>query len=242
MTSVPRIVDLTRSLHHLGPCTATQPRPMIFPTVTHESTRPRFDDAFSIASMGFVLSDHSGTHVDAWSHLSDEPDAATIDRMALTDFAARGVVVDVTDADGPAVTGEQFCGRVGSAVDRHGVTAVLLRTGAVLDALADPDGYLEGFRGVGADVVAALVDKGVRLLGTDARSIDPAATEHGAGGLPAHRSCLTARMVVCENLVLADAPADEPFLFLALPLKLTGATGSPVRAVALFDQDQGKRS
>jgi arylformamidase len=210
---------------------------MMFPTVTHETTRPRYDGALSIASMGLLLSDHAGTHVDAWSHLTDEPGAATIDQMALGDFVATAVVVDVGDAGRPA-TGPAVRARVDAALDRADAEAVLFRTGAVAEAADDVAGYLEGFRGLGADLIEQLAGRGVRLVGTDARSIDPADAEHGADGLPAHRACLLARMVVCENLDLREAPAGEPFTFLALPLKLAGCTGSPVRAVALLDSER----
>jgi kynurenine formamidase len=232
---MPQIFDLTRPLNHLGPSTHTQPRPVIFQTVTHDSTRDRYGGALSIASMGFLLSDHAGTHVDAWTHLTDEPGAASIDRMPLSDFVARAVVIDVTDAQSSAATGEQICTRVTGAIERHRVEAVLFRTGAVRNALADPEGYLEGFRGIGADVVLAAAARGIRLIGTDARSLDPASAERGPDGLPAHRACLEKQVVVCENLDLVEAPDDQPFLFLALPLRLTGCTGSPVRAVALLD-------
>lgn len=229
-----RIIDLTRTLRHLGPSTKTQPVPMMFPTVTHETTRPRYDGALSIASMGILLSDHAGTHVDAWSHLTDEPGAATIDEMKLGDFAARAVVVDVSDAGRPA-TGTAICERIDAAIEATSAEAVLFRTGAVAEATDDFEGYLEGFRGLGADLIEHLAARGIRLVGTDARSIDPAEAEHGADGLPAHRACLRARIVICENLDLRAAPVAAPFTFLALPLKLAGCTGSPVRAVALLD-------
>lgn len=234
-----RIVDLTRTLRHLGPSTRTQPVPMMFPTVTHESTRPRYDGALSIASMGILLSDHAGTHVDAWSHLSDEPGTASIDEMPLAGFTARAVVVDVSDAGRPSATGPAVLDLVDAVLDRaESVEAVLFRTGAVPEPSEDVEGYLEGFRGIGADVIERLAARRVRLVGTDARSLDPAEAEHGADGLPAHRACLQARIVVCENLDLRAAPVETPFTFFALPLKLAGCTGSPVRAVALLDQSR----
>lgn len=235
MISGVRIIDLTRPLHHLGPSTGTQPRPMIFPTVTHESTRSRYEGAFSIASMGLVLSDHAGTHVDAWSHLSPSEQAESIDLMPLDSFIGEALVVDVSDAEGALATGSDLCARLASVIDRHRPSAVLFRTGAVQDPLADPHGYLERFRGLGADIIECLADHAVRMVGTDARSIDASSAEGGHDGLPAHRACLERRVVVCENLDLSLAPDETPFLFVALPLKLTSGTGSPVRAVALLD-------
>lgn len=215
----------------MGPSTLSQPVPMIWPTLTHERSSVTFDGALSIASMGVLLSDHAGTHVDAWSHMTSEPSATTIDEMPLSDFAGRGVVLDATETS--------VDGRVGAEVFRNGdiprgTQAVLIRTAAVPDPPPDRTTYLERFPGVDPELVRELAHRGVRILGTDARSIDRSDDEVGKNGLPAHMACLELGVVVVENLLLPADLVGKSFTFLALPLRLTGCTGSPVRAVALL--------
>ncbi|MQA97225.1 MAG: cyclase family protein, partial [Streptosporangiales bacterium] len=78
-----------------------------------------------------------------------------------------------------------------------------------------------------------LVESGVRTVGVDALSVDPTPAED----LPAHRVLCGAHAVIVENLTGLDAVLDaqaagRPVEVSALPIRLTGADGAPVRAVA----------
>ncbi|MFD5797679.1 cyclase family protein [Streptomyces diastatochromogenes] len=80
------------------------------------------------------------------------------------------------------------------------------------------------------------VEAGVRTVAVDALSVDPTpqpGDPHADAGLPAHRVLCGAGGVIAENLTglerLVGAEAVEVFLF---PLRLPGADGAPVRAVA----------
>lgn len=219
------IVDLTRTLRHRGPSSRTQPVPMVFPSVTHEQTAPSFEGDFSIASMGLILSDHAGTHVDAWSHLA--PGSASIDEMDLESFIAQATVVDISSLAPGEAAGASIADDVPS-----GAEAVLCRTGAP-EPMDHTPGYHTDFPGLSSAAVDALHERGIRLLGTDARSIDTASSERaGAAGLPAHRACLRHGIVVVENLYLPEHLSGTVFEFMAFPLKIEAATGSPVRAIA----------
>jgi kynurenine formamidase len=78
---------------------------------------------------------------------------------------------------------------------------------------------------------------GVRSIGVDAMSIDETVDdEHPGDGWPCHQRVLGSGGVLLENLAHLDrVDFARPFLS-ALPLRLTGADGSPVRAAA-FDLD-----
>ncbi len=53
---------------------------------------------------------------------------------------------------------------------------------------------------------------------------------------PLHMMMLGAGVLLVENLVQLDrVPLDRPFLFVGLPLRIQGGTGSPIRAVAILD-------
>jgi arylformamidase len=76
------------------------------------------------------------------------------------------------------------------------------------------------------DTVERLADQGVRLIGIDSASIDPADSKP----LPSHQVIRRRGLRVLENLVLDDVPEGD-YELIALPLKLMSADASPVRAV-----------
>jgi arylformamidase len=85
------------------------------------------------------------------------------------------------------------------------------------------DGALSAFA---PDTVALLADRGVVLVGIDTASIDPADSKT----LDSHQVIRRRGLRVLENLVLDDVPEGD-YELIALPLKLTTADASPVRAV-----------
>ena len=76
------------------------------------------------------------------------------------------------------------------------------------------------------DTIEQLADLGVRLVGIDTASIDPAASKE----LPSHQVVRRRGLRVLENLLLDDVPEGD-YELIALPLKLVAADASPVRAV-----------
>ena len=75
-------------------------------------------------------------------------------------------------------------------------------------------------------MLARLADLGLRLIGIDTASIDPADSH----ALHSHQVARTRQLRVLENLVL-DAVPEGDYELIALPLKLMEAEASPVRAV-----------
>jgi len=73
---------------------------------------------------------------------------------------------------------------------------------------------------------ATLSKAGVRLVGTDAASLDPEQSKT----MDAHREIQAGDMRILEGLVLDAVPAGW-YELIALPLKIAGADASPVRAV-----------
>ena len=76
------------------------------------------------------------------------------------------------------------------------------------------------------DTVALLADLGVKLIGIDSASIDPADSK----ALASHQTIRQRGLRVLENLLLDDVPEGD-YELIALPLKLSTADASPVRAV-----------
>lgn len=92
----------------------------------------------------------------------------------------------------------------------------------------DNDEYLRSNPGLSIDAAEYLVEKRINLVGIDTPSIDAAIDE----GFNAHHILLKNGVLIVENLCnLKDLP--DRFKLIVLPLKLRGATGSPVRAIAI---------
>jgi arylformamidase len=99
---------------------------------------------------------------------------------------------------------------------------VLVRT----YAQAPLDRFDDALAAYAADTVERLAASGVKLLGIDTASIDPASSK----ALPSHQAVRRLGLRVLENLVLDDVPEGD-YELIALPLKLIDADASPVRAV-----------
>ncbi len=211
------------------------------------------------ASGVIICMEHSGTHIDALCHQADDlklfggvsvaevEGTAGFTKLAVEEIppiVTRGVLLDVPRAlgvdtldPGYAVTihdVETCCTRQGVEIQRGDV--VLVRTGNGR-FWSDPPRYLAG-PGVSAGASAWLAAKGVLAVGADNMAwdvlgvVDPDLGCH----LPGHLILLARHGIyIIENLqleALANACAYQ-FTFVCTPLKFVGATGSPVRPIAL---------
>jgi arylformamidase len=161
-----------------------------------------------------AVSTHCGTHADAPLHY--DPQGAAIGALALEPFIGPCRVID---ARGP----EPLCDVWRIAVFlTEAPPRILLR---LLDR-TNPQVWPAGFRAVSAEVIARLAERGVRLIGVDAPSIDPESSKE----LPAHMAAKRADMRILENLVLSHvAPGD--YELIALPINFARLDAAPVRAV-----------
>lgn len=99
---------------------------------------------------------------------------------------------------------------------------LLLDTGTA----PDPARFREDFAALDPALIDHLHGVGVRLVGTDAPSVDPFSSRD----LPAHRRFLAHDMAILEGLALAGVP-EGAYELIALPLRLLGFDASPVRAL-----------
>jgi arylformamidase len=160
------------------------------------------------------LSVHTGAHVDAPFHF--DPAGQGIDEVALATFIGPCRVIDVVGTRG-VIAPEQIAARLVDCPPR-----VLLRT----SANTARDAWDSDFCAVAPATVDLLAARGVQLIGLDTPSLDPADSED----LDAHLAVCRHRMVILEGLVL-DEVAEGDYELIALPLKLAGLDGSPVRAI-----------
>jgi arylformamidase len=169
----------------------------------------------SVNVAALALSTHTGTHVDGFHHVRN--DGARIGAMPLDAYVGPGTVVDARGAVaiGPAHVAD---------VDLRTTKRVLFRTRDHVDEQTFP----ETLAPITPSLATLLVEAGVRLVGTDAPSIDPIDSKT----LDAHHILAAGGVANLENAVLTDvAPGD--YILIALPLRLMEADSSPVRAVLI---------
>ena len=99
---------------------------------------------------------------------------------------------------------------------------LILKTGTY----PDPNHWTNDFAGLEPDLVDHLHQAGVRLVGTDAPSVDPAQDSD----IHAHKRFFEHDMAIIEGLQL-DGVDPGLYELIALPLKIAGFDGSPVRAI-----------
>jgi arylformamidase len=160
-----------------------------------------------------TMSPHLGAHADAPLHYGR--DAAAIGAVDLDPFLGRCRVIHAIGR-GPLVRPEHLEHRQSDLPAR-----VLVRT-----CEKAPLEWISHFAAFAPETIAWLAGKGVRLVGIDSASVDPAASKT----LDSHQQLLAHDMRVLENLVLDDVPEGD-YELIALPLKLISACASPVRAV-----------
>jgi arylformamidase len=159
---------------------------------------------------------HSGTHVDAPVHFIDG--AAGIEAVDLDALVGPALVVDATGIEGPFDR---------AAIDRLAIPSsterLLFRSRNT--TLWDKPVFDKSFAAVTGDGAAALVERGLRLVGADYLSIAPFGDPS-----PTHVALLAAGMVVVEGL---DLRAIEPgwYDLICLPLRIPGSDGGPARAI-----------
>jgi arylformamidase len=160
-----------------------------------------------------TMSPHIGAHADAPLHYG--PDEATIGTLALEPYLGPCRVVHALDA-GALVEPEHLAHSAAELPPR-----VLVRT-----CRRAPTAWSTDFASFAPQTIDWLADRGVRLVGIDSQSVDPADSKE----LPSHHRLLARGLRVLENLVLDDVEAGD-YELIALPLKLVEADASPVRAV-----------
>jgi kynurenine formamidase len=209
----------------------------------HWRWQPRLSHRITHADPGAVFQSglletplHAYTHVDAPVHFL--PDGASLDRLPIDTWVGEGTVADLSDlrVENGGVRAEHLEARAGHV--RPG-DIVLLRSD--WDQRADIE--TREFWTTGPftcrDAAEWLAERGVKAVGYDYAAdetlrLDP---EHpnrfGREEHTTHAVFFPRGIGVIEYLANLRAIRAERFLFVALPLKVLGGDGSPVRAVAI---------
>lgn len=196
---------------------------------------------FFYAANSISTAEHGGTHLDAPIHFGEGRDS--VEKVPLGRLVAPAVVLDVSAKAAADPDYRLTVEDVAEFEAKHGRIApgsiVLLRTGWS-DRWPDRKRYLGDdtpgdasklhFPAYGADAARLLVhDRLVAALGLDTASLD-----HGPStDFPVHRVAAAANVPGFENLTNLDRLPPAGAWLAALPMKIAGGSGGPLRAVAL---------
>lgn len=205
---MPTIYDITRTI---APASAVWEGDT--PYTTRLIAEMRRGSSVNLTTL--TLSAHSATHADARFHYqANGADAAA---LPLEPFIGPARVVEVQPRSG-SLTPDDL-----AHVDLHGGQRLLIRT-FISDT---PDNALTtDFPALSVALIDHLAALGYVLIGTDAISVDPYTSQT----LDAHHALARHGLYNLESLCLRGVPVGD-YELIALPLKLSGACASPVRAI-----------
>lgn len=199
------------------------------------------DAGFFYAANAFSAPEHGGTHLDAPIHFA--AGRHTAEEIPVDRLIGPAVVIDVSEQAAADPDYRLTPEDVAAWESEHGevplASIVLLRTGWG-ERWPDRERYLGDdtpgdasnlhFPSYGEEAVRMLIaDRGVAVLGVDTASID-----HGPStDFPVHQVAAAANVPGLENVAHLDRLPATGAWVMALPVKIAGGTGGPVRIVAL---------
>lgn len=211
-----------------------------------------FPDGEFINQEWITASTHTGTHMDAPFHYgtkSGGQPAVTVDQIPLEWCAGPGILLDLRwmEPGGritPAIL-ERALARIGHMLSPGEI--VLLHTGA--SRFWGKPGYLEAHPGLDRAAAAYLLERGARVIGTDAYGLDRPfrfmaeeyfKTRDASVLFPAHLYGRVHPYCQVERMAnLGALPAPTGFYVFCFPIRITGAGAAWCRAVALIPEEPG---
>lgn len=232
-----RLVDLTHAFDARTLYWPTSPSGFRLDTLAAGMT----PGGWYYSANAFHAPEHGGTHLDAPVHFAQG--RATVDRVALAQLVAPAVVIDVAAKAAADPDYRLTPEDVRDFEARHGAiragTIVLLRTGwsarwpdrkAYLGDDTPNDASKLHFPSFGEAAARLLVEeRKVAAIGADVASIDYGQSQD----FIVHRVASAADVPGFENLAALDALPPTGATVVALPMKIAGGSGGPLRAIAL---------
>ncbi|MCC8977869.1 cyclase family protein [Bradyrhizobium acaciae] len=229
-----QLIDLSRELHHRAPAPHMHPPIIMGVWNDHDEIKQAGATRFTSKSWALSLSDHSGTHVDAPCHFNPDPRAPSIDQIPLEDFYTEAICLDLSHAP---LRHEITVAKMEEALVRSGQQirprdTVLIEMGVNRRLWGTP-GYLHDFPGLHVDAVHWLADRKILMFGVEAISPAP----EGEANYKAHLACAARGITHIECMWNLDKLVGKGrFRFIGFPLRIRGGTASPIRAVAVLNE------
>ncbi|AVP99429.1 cyclase [Ahniella affigens] len=232
------VLDLSHPFNSQTLYWPTSPSQFELKTLAHGQT----DGGFFYSSNSFCSPEHGGTHLDAPIHFAEH--GKTADQLDLAQLIGPAVVIDVREqvAKNPdyALTADDITAFEANHGKLAAGTIVLLQTGyskhypnrkAYFGDDTPNDASKLHFPSYGPDAATLLVDKRhVAVLGVDTASIDIGQSKD----FQVHRIAAAKNVAGLENLNGLDRLPPVGASVVALPMKIEGGSGGPVRVIALL--------
>jgi kynurenine formamidase len=242
----PAAVEVVDLSHGFGPDTVYWPSAPPAGFELRELARGRTAGGWFYAANAFATPEHGGTHLDAPIHFAEN--GQPVERIPASRLVVRAVVIDVAAAAGEATELALSAADVRAFEARHGRipagSLVLLRTGwdrfwpdrrAYLGDDTPGDASKLRFPSFGASAARVLVEeRGVAGLGVDTASIDVGSSRD----FPVHRIAAARDVYGLENLTGLGGLPPVGAVVVALPMKIEGGSGAPLRAIALIEKNR----
>jgi kynurenine formamidase len=234
-----RIIDLTH---------AFDSETIFWPTeegfVLEKGAEGVVEQGYYYAAHRFRTAEHGGTHIDAPIHF--HADRWTVDEIPLDRLVGPAILVDVSDRCAKDPDHRVLVSDFEAWEKQHGripsASIVLIRTGfgrfwpdrkAYLgtDERGAPAVAKLHFPGLHPDAARWLIaERQIHAVGLDTASID-----HGPSKqFETHRALFEANVPAFENLAGLDELPATGFSVVALPIKIRGGSGGPLRAIAIL--------
>ncbi len=230
-----RVVDLTREIFEGMPMWFGHQKTFINTNQTHEQFRTTYNTHLGFEAHNLLISEHAGTHTDAVFEYDPPNGPPTIDKSPpLEYYYGDAICLDLRsvqyppDYITPPAALQSALEASGQEIRKGDI--VILYTGYGGRDLSEPRLHGEAHR---LDRAAALwlAEQGVVNIAVDNVAIDHADDTEFSG----HNVCGEYGIVNTEGLANLDQVVNQRFLFFGLPLYIRNGTGSPIRAVAVFD-------
>ena len=214
-----KILDLTLTISDKIPTFPGSPKPNF---IQWENLK---DDNYNLELL--FLSSHTGTHLDAPHHFIEN--GSKIHEISLARLVREAVLIMSKKKANQSITKND----IQKFEKKHGKipknSTVVFCTG--WQKMLHNDSYFIKNPGLSEAAAKYLVSKKTNLVGIDSPSID----FKGSRRFSVHRIFSKNNILIVENLTNLEKIKSSEFHFVVLPLKLKGATGSPVRAIAFVE-------
>ncbi len=212
MTSFSEVLDISITIERDMPVYPGDP-----PFEMREVSSPAGDDPARVSA--FNICAHTGTHLDLPAHFfAGQP---TLESLPPENFILPALLTDNGESES---VGPQTIVNSGA---RPG-EALLIRTTNSRSGVLTGSEFRRDYVYLTPDAAAASVELDLALVGMDCFCVD----RFGNADYPSHKILLSAGVLILEGIGLAGAEPGR-YTLAALPLKISGAEASPVRAVLL---------
>lgn len=228
-----KMIDLSQEIYQGMTIYPIHQKTFIMTNQTHEeSMEATGSETLGFSARNLLISEHAGTHSDGVYEYKSS--GATIDNMPLDYFWGSAICIDVSHIRYPNYFEpkdlEEAVKKSGQEIKPGDI--VLLYTGHH-NRNFGTELFQKEYSGLSYEGAKWLAEQGVVNIGVDAPAVDLTPDDND---FSCHLVCGEYDITNTENLLNLDKIVNKRFLYMGLPLKIRGGTGSPIRAVALLEE------